>query len=180
MWFSLIILLNYKVQLRSQHPIWDWRWKSSETQHLFLPHYLFHLFGHFLCTVLYCWQYFHMNESCFHSCFVYSLKVFTVYSLLWEKFFMMLIIIFHNYWHDCSEDKKFILHFLPTFNLFLNVSHIQEGKFFGLEVSSSDNIGNIMIMLSLIHKDNYCWSVRVLDCFPTKGLGVLLIIMVSP
>ena len=31
MWFNLIILVNYKVQLRSQHPIWDWRWKSSET-----------------------------------------------------------------------------------------------------------------------------------------------------
>lgn len=31
MWFNLIILLSYKAQLRSQHPIWDWRWKSSET-----------------------------------------------------------------------------------------------------------------------------------------------------
>ena len=77
--------------------------KPPGHSHFFMPHFLYRLFGHFLYTILYCWQYFHMNASCFHKYFVYSLKVFIVYSLLWYlelciphnicwvNFFMMLI-----------------------------------------------------------------------------------------
>lgn len=159
MWFNLIILVNYKVQLRSQHPIWDWRWKSSETASFPatfpVPFIWTLLVYYFVLLAILSYEWVLLSQL---FC-IFLEGVHCLFSIM-GNFFMMLIIIFYNYWHDCSEDKKFTLHFLPTFNLFLNVSHIQEGKFFGLEVSSSDNIGNILIMLSLIHKDNCCWSVQ--------------------